>query len=152
MAALEDNKDSDSLIPTDFDKNKLESLSIGESWEGELGNWKVMRYKGCFCLMVYRKDWIYEFDELEPLIKALTFNSFKKCKKIKADPPDENDVKEGVIYNKGCKMEFSTKSKEVKIYTKKDISEEQIKKMLDYFFDEGFFEPNQEINAKIIVG
>ena len=69
-----DEDGTNSIKPTDFDKARLESMNIGETIEGELCNWKVIRYLNDYTLILYdhpkAKD-VLDFDLLEELVEFL---------------------------------------------------------------------------------
>ena len=65
--------DTNSLRPTSFDVARIDSLSIGESVDGELGNWTVLRYKDSYVLMTQNSPKIInkEFKTQKELIRFL---------------------------------------------------------------------------------
>lgn len=68
-----DESDTNSLIPTSFDVARIDSLSIGESVTGELGNWVVLRYKDSYVLMTQNSPRVInkEFKTQKELIRFL---------------------------------------------------------------------------------
>jgi len=48
-----DQEDTNSIKPTYFDEIRIEDMSVGDSVEGETGNWKIMRYKQCYVLSLF---------------------------------------------------------------------------------------------------
>ena len=71
---LLDDADSNSIKPTKFDLENLNSLNIGDLLDGEKQNFRILRYKDSYvCILSnhYDKKEYSEFKNKEELIKFL---------------------------------------------------------------------------------
>lgn len=72
FAADEDSTNSTKL--TEFDLSRLDELEIGGFFDGELSNWRVLRYKDSYNIMLFNCGKKREFTEhknKEEVIKFL---------------------------------------------------------------------------------
>ena len=68
MFADLENDDTNSIIPTEFDKLRILDMEIGQSLESELGNWNCLKYKDCFILSFHN----------HPNLRWKEFSTFKE--------------------------------------------------------------------------
>ena len=69
---LLDDADTNSIKPTKFDLEKLDSLNIGDLFDGEKQNFRILRYKDSYvCILSnhYTKQEYSEFKNKEELIE-----------------------------------------------------------------------------------
>jgi len=68
-----DEDDTNNIKPTDFDKQRIKDMEIGAVVEGELGNWKVMKYKKEYTVLFYNnpKYQMMDFKSYSDLIMFL---------------------------------------------------------------------------------
>ena len=71
---LLDDADTNSIKPTQFDLDRLSNLEVGEDFVGEKQNFKILRYKNDYVIILYnhtkKKDFI-EVKDIEGVIKYL---------------------------------------------------------------------------------
>lgn len=66
-----DQSDNNSIKPTHFDLARLNALEVGGTVDGELGNWRALRYKDSYILMLFNspdKKEYSEFIDLESMV------------------------------------------------------------------------------------
>lgn len=68
-----DETSSESLYPTDFDISRLSVIEIGNTVDGELGNWSVIRYKNEYVLLLHNSKKYSNFMEMKNLETLLYF-------------------------------------------------------------------------------
>jgi len=73
-----DLENDDSWVISNYDILRIESMEIGDSLEGESGNFRILRYKDTYFLFLQHEGKIRqhhclgkEFDTLEDLLKFL---------------------------------------------------------------------------------
>ncbi|MEK6880268.1 MAG: hypothetical protein AABY22_11695 [Nanoarchaeota archaeon] len=71
FAADEDDTNSTKL--TDFDLARLEDLDVGESFEGEYGNFKILRYKNSYVVFLKNCFRRKDFNELATKEQVIEF-------------------------------------------------------------------------------
>lgn len=71
-----DEDDTNSLVPTPFDLQRLEAMAIGDTLEGELGNWKVMKYEREYLVLLNNRR--NPFIELPNLKEVIVFLNKKR--------------------------------------------------------------------------
>ena len=71
---LLDDADTNSIKPTKLDISKINSIEIGDYFDGELDNWRVLKYKDSWVCLLYNhhtKKEYSEFKSKEELIEFL---------------------------------------------------------------------------------
>lgn len=69
---LED-ADTNSIKPTDLDLNRIKSLEIGGYFDGELNNWRIIKYDNEYILILFNNVKYKDFQEFSTLEKLLEF-------------------------------------------------------------------------------
>lgn len=71
MASDEDDTNRTNL--TILDKSRLEDLQIGEYFDGELGNWRILRYKDSYNVMLFNSKIKQEFSSYQNVEEVIKF-------------------------------------------------------------------------------
>lgn len=67
-----DEDNSNSCVPTSFDEERIKELQIGETVDGELGNWKVSRNKkNTYIVLLTDGYQVFEFREPDEIFDFL---------------------------------------------------------------------------------
>lgn len=70
--SLED-ADTNSIKPTYLDLNRLEHLEVGGYFDGELNNWRIIKYDNEYVLLLFNNVKYKDFQEFSNLEKLLEF-------------------------------------------------------------------------------
>lgn len=68
-----DEDDTNSIKPTDFDVLRLEAMDVGDKLDGELGNWRVFRYKSGYHLFLLNSLDSKEFEKFQSLDDLVSY-------------------------------------------------------------------------------
>jgi hypothetical protein len=76
MAFIDSDEDeTNSLIPTKLDLERLNDLETNSFLDGELSTWRILRYSNSYCLIIKVKNWkgknFFEFANLDILLNYL---------------------------------------------------------------------------------